>query len=104
MLEFTDNVQRVIDEIYRVLKPNGSLILGCLNIHSELGRAKDNDETLRDAHFFSKDEVKKLLSGFGNAELVECVHLTHSFEILDGTVAQYQVEGAFLAASVQKTK
>ena len=104
MLEFTDNVKKVLDEIYRVLKPNGNLVLGCLNINSELGKAKDNDETFRNAHFFSKDELEDVLSIFGNAEITECAFLTQTFELLDGTTAQYPVEGAFLAAYVRKTK
>jgi ubiquinone/menaquinone biosynthesis C-methylase UbiE len=104
MLEFTDNVQKVLNEIYRVLMPNGILILGCLNINSELGKAKDKDATFRNAHFFSKDELKSILSIFGNAEIAECVYLTPSFEILDETMKQHHVEGAFLTALVKKSK
>jgi ubiquinone/menaquinone biosynthesis C-methylase UbiE len=104
MLEFTGNVQKVLDEIYRVLKPNGNLVLGCLNINSELGKTKNNDETFRNAHFFSKDELKDVLSIFGNAEITECAFLTQTFEILDDTIGQYPVEGSFLAAYVRKIK
>lgn len=104
MLEFTGKIQKVLDEIFRILKPNGSLILGCLNINSELGKAKDNDESFRNAHFFSKDELKDVLTIFGNAEITECAYLTPTFEILDGTMEHYPVEGAFLAAYVRKIK
>jgi ubiquinone/menaquinone biosynthesis C-methylase UbiE len=104
MLEFTDNVQKVLNEIYRVLKPNGSLVLGCLNINSELGKAKDNDETFLNAHFFSKNELIDMLAIYGNAEITECAYLTATNEILDDTMELYPVEGAFLAVYVRKTK
>ncbi len=104
MLEFTGNIPKVMDEIYRVLKPGGRLILGCLNVNSEIGKTKNNDETFRNAHFFSKVELKNSLTIFGDAEISECAYLTQDFGILDGTMEHYPVEGTFLAAYVQKTK
>ena len=104
MLEFTENIQGVLKEINRVLKPEGILILGCLNKNSEIGKSKEKDETFKNAHFFSKAELKSSLSVFGNAEIKECVYLTGASEILDGTMEKYPVEGAFLAAFVRKIK
>jgi ubiquinone/menaquinone biosynthesis C-methylase UbiE len=44
MLEFVPDINKVLDEIERVLKPGGYLVLGCLNAWSELGKNKDNDK------------------------------------------------------------
>lgn len=104
MLEFTVDTQKVLSEIYRVLKPGGVLIAGCLNIRSELGRTKDGDETFGKARFFSKEELHNILLPFGDAEIRDCVYLTPAFELLDGKIDTYPVEGSFLAARVQKTK
>lgn len=104
MLEFTANPDNVIREIYRILKPGGVFILGCLNKRSEPGKAKDNDETFRQANFFTKEEIMDMLSVIGKPVMKECVYLTSSFELLDGMMEQYPVEGAFLAFSVTKEK
>lgn len=103
MLEFTGNVPKVLDEIFRVLKPDGYLLLGCLNINSEIGKSKDKDETFKNAHFFSRDELVSILSYYGKTSISECAYLTSSSEILDGKLDKYPVEGAFLAALVRKT-
>ncbi|PSH04262.1 MAG: ubiquinone biosynthesis protein UbiE [Acidobacteria bacterium] len=103
MLEFTHDPKKVLSEIYRVLKSGGLLVLGCVNVSSELGKAKDNHQTYRNATFFSKTELKELLSVFGEPKITECVYLSPAFEILDGAMEKYPVEGAFLAACVRKT-
>lgn len=103
MLEFTNAVPQTLEEIYRVLKTGGTLILGCLNSHSELGKSKDKDATFRDAHFFSKTEFYDILKPFGKPVIRECVYLTSNFDVLDGILDEYPVEAAFLAARVKKT-
>jgi ubiquinone/menaquinone biosynthesis C-methylase UbiE len=102
MLEFVEDLQSALNEIYRVLKPDGLLILGCLNIDSVLGKTKDNDETFRNAHFLSKKEIKNVLSTYENVVIKECVYMTPSFEIADNSISQHQMEGAFLAISARK--
>ncbi|MGF1586729.1 MAG: class I SAM-dependent methyltransferase [Bacteroidales bacterium] len=104
MLEFVEDTTRVLDEIYRVLKPGGYLVLGCLNHSSELGKAKDNDEIFKHARFFNPDEIRRLLSIFGTPSLSYGVYLTSEFKLLDGTKSQNMVEPAFIAASVQKSE
>ncbi|MGQ9848373.1 MAG: class I SAM-dependent methyltransferase [Bacteroidales bacterium] len=99
MLEFVSNIEQAIQEMYRVLKPNGWLVLGCLNLHSPLGRNKDNDPTFKNAHFFTKAELYRILSKWGNPIIKETVYFNDEFQLLEkGT------EGAFLAVSNQKTR
>lgn len=102
MLEFVDDLEKVLKEIYRVLKPEGLFIAGCLNLNSEPGKTKDADDTFRNAHFFTKTELAALFKSWENFELNESAFLSPSFEILDGTMATYPVEGAFLGIKVQK--
>jgi Methylase involved in ubiquinone/menaquinone biosynthesis len=102
MLEFTNDPQKVITEVFRVLKPEGLLILGCLNLNSVLGKTRDSDDTFRHAHFFTKDELRTQLSVFRQVQLTECVYLSDDFTLLDKTMDRYPVEGAFLAVCAQK--
>jgi ubiquinone/menaquinone biosynthesis C-methylase UbiE len=103
MLEFVKDIHRVIYETDRVLKPGGTLILGCLNALSELGKNKDNDPVFRYGHFLTPDEIEQLLSRFGQPVITAGVYFSSGFEILDGTEKQQTVQPAFIAASVQKT-
>jgi ubiquinone/menaquinone biosynthesis C-methylase UbiE len=104
MLEFVENLPKAFSEIYRVLKPNGWLILGCLNEHSILGQTKQESETFKYAHFFTSDELNSYVTAFGNPILHSCVHLSSTFEILDQTEQEKTVEGAFISVCVQKVK
>lgn len=104
MLEFVNDQDQVLEEIYRVLKPGGNLVLGCLNAHSELGKNKENDPSFRNAKFLSPQELEEKLKLFGNPQLSFGVHLSPNFEIKDGTQEMYNTEPAFIAALVQKTK
>jgi ubiquinone/menaquinone biosynthesis C-methylase UbiE len=102
MLEFVENEKMVLNEIHRVLKPGGHLILGCLNRLSEPGKAKNNDEVFKHARFFTSSEVSRLLSMFGTPSMSFGVYLSSEFELLDGKNKQNTVEPAFIVASVQK--
>lgn len=103
MLEFVDDLPRIMQEIDRILKPGGTLVLGCLNAHSELGRNKHNDPVFKHGRFFTPGEIKQLLSRFGQPEITAGVYFSSDFEVLDGTEKQHTVQPAFIAASVQKT-
>ena len=104
MLEFVDDLEKALNETDRVLQPGGTLVLGCLNAHSEQWKNKNNDPVLQHAHFFTPEEIKKMLARFGNPRISAGVYFSPNFEILDGTEKQSTFAPAFFAASVQKNK
>jgi ubiquinone/menaquinone biosynthesis C-methylase UbiE len=104
MLEFVDDLEKVLNEIDRVLKPGGTLVLGCLNALSEPGKNKNNDPVFQHARFFTPNEIKEILGRFGNPRFSAGVHFSPDFELLDGTEKQSTAAPAFIAASVQKQK
>ncbi|NSW46086.1 MAG: class I SAM-dependent methyltransferase [Bacteroidales bacterium] len=99
MLEFVNNIESAINEMFRVLKHDGWLILGCLNLHSPLGKNKANDPTFKDAHFFTKEELYSLLSIWGEPIIKETVYFDEFFRL-----KEQGEEGAFLGVAIQKTK
>jgi ubiquinone/menaquinone biosynthesis C-methylase UbiE len=104
MLEFVSDLKKVVDEMYRVLKPGGMLMLGCLNILSELGKNSQKDEVFKHARLFSPSEVELIVARFGEPRLSYGVYYTPDFKLLDNTDRQNQVEPAFMVASAIKTK
>lgn len=69
---FLDDVARAFREAFRILKPNGILVIGFIDRESELGRQynlrKEQSRFYRDASFYSVDEIELLLTeaGFSN--------------------------------------
>jgi len=104
MLEFVKDPVKMLDEVYRLLKPDGTLILGCLNKNSVPGKNRDDDPVFKYASFFSPNEIKDMLSRFGEPYLTYGVYMTEKFELSDGTDLQNRVEPLFITASVKKTK
>ena len=76
---FVDNVTECLNEVYRVLKPGGNLILGFVDKSSSLGRAyekiKGKNKFYRFATFYSIDEVKEYLNdaNFGEIDIIQTV-------------------------------
>jgi len=101
-LEFCGNIKQAFAEMKRVLKPGGWLVAGCLNADSTLGKIKGQDPVFQHGHFMSKVELEKHLSTIGKPEILECVRLSPTFGLLDGTKNQHAVAGVFMAAAVQK--
>ncbi len=102
MLEFVDHPEKVLSEIDRVLKPGGTLVLGCLNALSEPGKNQANDPVFQHAHFFTERELTEMLSRFGKPRISAGVCFSPDFKLLDGTDKQSTVAPAFMVASVQK--
>jgi len=102
MFEFVENVDRILDEIDRLLKPGGYLVAGWLNALSETAKSKDSDETFRHACFYTPAEIERLLARFGVPLLSYGVYYSSGFELLDGTKNQNTVQPAFIASLVQK--
>lgn len=76
---FLDDVNAALEEVRRILKPGGAIIIGLLDRDSPLGtayeRLKDKNPFYRLATFHSTDEVKRLLqaTGFGDFEVAQTV-------------------------------
>jgi ubiquinone/menaquinone biosynthesis C-methylase UbiE len=102
MLEFVDNQQKTLEELCRVLKPEGWLILGCLNADSELGKQKNNNPTFEQAQFYTEKQLIETLSVFGQVHYSTCLHYSPNFEILDNTPSAEKFAGAFMLACIQK--
>ncbi|MGD9930519.1 MAG: class I SAM-dependent methyltransferase [Mangrovibacterium sp.] len=101
-LEFCGDVELAFTEIKRVLKPGGWLIAGCLNANSTLGKNKHLDPVFRHGNFMTRDQLTKHLLKIGEPTVLECVHLSADFKLMDNTDEKHTVPGVFLAAAVQK--
>ena len=104
MLEFVQDQDKVLNEIYRVLKPGGWLILGCLNANSILAERKEQEETYKYAHFMTPEKLIEKLKIFGTSKLDFGIYLNPDLKLLDNTTDLNVVEPVFIAALVQKTK
>lgn len=102
IFEFVNDLNKVFDEIDRVLKPGGCFIAGWLSALSAIGANKDQSDVFRTARFYAPDEVRRMLERFGDPQLSPGVYYSSGFEILDGTAGQHLVQPAFLVLVVQK--
>lgn len=73
-ISYFENLQKAFNEVFRVLKPGGSLIVGFIEKNSRIGQyyqtVKAQSIFYKDAKFFSIEEVNKGLinAGFGNLQ------------------------------------
>lgn len=104
MLEFVENQQAVLSEIYRVLKPGGYMLLGCLNANSVLGKNKQHDDTFREAEMLTRQRLINILKPFGEVKMKCGVYYSDDFQLLDNTVREPDVEPVFMGALVQKSQ
>ena len=104
MLEFVDDQNMVLQEIYRVLRPGGWLITGCLNANSVIGQTNEQDEVFKSARFLTHPELIDKLKIFGTPVIEQGVYLTSDFKIMDDSPDKESLEAVFMASLVQKTK
>lgn len=102
MLEFVDNQTKALEEIYRVLKKNGWLILGCLNENSVIGKNKKHDETFKNAQFLSKQKLISILVNFHSIEFKFGVYLDSDFVLTHDNNASETIEPVFICVVAQK--
>jgi len=103
MLEFVDNQEAVIKEVYRVLKKDGWLILGCLNANSIIGKNKEKDETFKNANLVTVESLKSKLRIFNNEIVFKVgVHTKPNYEIVDNNDDTTGVEPVFIGTLIQK--
>ena len=99
MLEFVDNIEKAVDEMYRVLKNSGYIIVGCLNKNSVIGKNKSNDPVFKNAVFLSTDMLHKVFHQFEITEIKTGVHLNDDYSFSDITE---NTEPAFIGIKAKK--
>lgn len=106
---FVDDPLLSLQNIYRILKPDGYVIIGFVDRDSELGQQYEknrlNSRFYREARFFSTDEVIRLLKKAGFSEIV-CTQTLfgEDLEHMDTAVKKGYGEGAFIALRAHKER
>ncbi len=113
VLEFVEDYNKVLKEMWRVTRKGGRIVLGCLNRYSilSLKRWLSGSTTYRNVHMFSFWEIKKILKKFGRPLLIGstfCLPWEWGLpyaEILENFGRAYiPFLGNFIAAKVEKYK
>jgi ubiquinone/menaquinone biosynthesis C-methylase UbiE len=105
---FVDNPLIAIQEIFRILKPNGIIIIGIIDKESELGRKyesmKIESTFYNDAIFYSTNEVTQLLvtSGFVDIKACQTIFSNPSLMIKPDFVIDNYGQGSFVVLSALK--
>lgn len=105
---FLDDIKVALSEAYRVIKYDGSLIIGFVDKNSPLGRLylkfKDKSLFYKTATFYSVDEVMNILkkAGFSNFSISQTVF--HSLKEIAGVegVKNGYGDGSFVVISAMK--
>jgi ubiquinone/menaquinone biosynthesis C-methylase UbiE len=106
---FVDDVPTLLQELHRVLKREGRLVIGFINRNSELGRLyerrKEASTFYQEARFYAVEEVASRVekAGFGSLRFCQTLFSDPSevsiknLEVRDGSS-----DGAFVVLSTQK--
>ncbi len=76
---FLDDVAKAFSEAYRILKPGGHILVGCIDLNSPLGKVynehKAKSPFFRVANFHSAEAISSLLNeaGFENLEFQQTI-------------------------------
>jgi len=101
---FVDDPEKSLQEIHRILKPGGEVIIGFVDKESSVGQSyqkyKEESRFYNEAQFFSADEIGDMLvqHGFGEVKFVQTL-----FSQLDEVYTPHGVkegygEGSFVVA------
>jgi SAM-dependent methyltransferase len=104
---FVDDPKRAFEEIHRILKPGGSVLVGFVDRETPLGRFylehKEESRFYAPATFFGAQEVKGLLEEAGFVDLREVQTLFGpDLEHMEGGVKPGHGEGAFVVIRGEK--
>lgn len=102
---FLDDLAQAFREACRVLKPNGTLVIGFIDRESELGRQysqkKERSPFYRDATFYSVSELEALLTKADFSSFAYRQTLMPS-ETTDLTVSEGHGSGGFVVIQAHK--
>jgi ubiquinone/menaquinone biosynthesis C-methylase UbiE len=107
---FVDDILKTLKEAYRVLKPNGYLVIGFIDKNSPLGeyyqKIKEKNPFYREAKFISTDELLNYLkkAGFGDFKIVQTIfHKLDEIKNIE-PVKEGFGEGSFVVIRAKKIK
>ncbi len=105
---FVDDILKSLKEAYRVLKPNGYLIIGFIDKNSPLGeyyqKIKEKNPFYKDANFISTDKLLKDLKkvGFKDFKIVQTIfHKLDEINKIEPVKEGYG-EGSFVVIRAKK--
>ncbi|MBN1226687.1 MAG: class I SAM-dependent methyltransferase [Deltaproteobacteria bacterium] len=105
---FLDSLEAALKETYRIIKPNGSLIVGLVDRNSPLGKSylKHRDESLfyKIATFYSTDDVVSNMKKAGFCEFSFAQTIFHSLHDIKEVepVNQGYGKGSFVVIKAMK--
>ena len=105
---FLDNVEKSFHEVNRVLKTNGSFIIGFVDLGSALGRKyeahKNENIFYKDATFFTVNEIVTLLEKTGFPALSFNQTVFHDLDEItaDEPIKEGYGKGAFVTIKAEK--
>jgi len=105
---FVDDIRKSFEEVHRILKKGGCIVVGMVDEESPLGRSyrrmKNGNKFYRIATFYTTDDIKARLedAGFGEMEVVQTVFgdLDEIKEVQ--TCREGHGEGGFVAIKATK--
>ena len=104
---FLDDVTQAFRETCRILKPNGTLVIGFIDRESELGqqysRKKEQSQFYRAATFYSVSELVVLLTKAGFSDFAYCQTLFPE-ETTNLTIKEGYGSGGFVVIRAHKSE
>jgi len=107
---FLDAPELAFKEVYRILKPEGLIIVGLIDKNSILGlkyeAKKNKSKFYKNAHFHSVAEIQKDLekAGFNHIEYIQAILPADNDQYDKQKVKQGYGEGSFVVLRAQKNE